>query len=71
MIIYGITLVPLAEDLQTVDQVPISPFYEYGAAFDGYTSTSVRTNNLLLDQGPDQEYFPEISKSLFIAISTA
>ena len=71
MIIYGITLVPLAEDLQAVDQVPISPFYEDGAEFDGYTSRSVRPMNLLLDQGPYQEHFPEITNSLFTAISPA
>ena len=35
MVLYGITLVPLAEELQSADPGLLSPFYTDGAAFDG------------------------------------
>ena len=41
MFLYGITLVPLAEDLMDVDPTILSPFYANGAAFDGSVRQSV------------------------------
>ena len=35
MVLYGITLVPLAEELRSADPGLISPFYADDAAFDG------------------------------------
>ena len=36
MVLYGITLFPLAEELRAVDPGLLSPFYEDDAAFDGW-----------------------------------
>ena len=35
MVLYGITLVPLAEELRAADPGLLSPFYADDAAFDG------------------------------------
>ena len=34
MVIYGITLFPLAKELRAVDPGILSPFYAYNAVFD-------------------------------------
>ena len=41
MVLYGITLVPLKEDLMDADPTILSPFYANGAAFDGSERRSV------------------------------
>ena len=40
MVLYGITLVPLAEELRAVDSGLLYPFYEDDAAFDGWRDTA-------------------------------
>ena len=66
MVLYGITLVPLAEDLRVVDPVLLSPFYADNAAFDGSARRSAQLLMLLMKRGPDRGYFPKPDKSLFI-----
>ena len=66
MVLYGITLVPLAEDLRAADPGLLSPFYADDAAFDGSARRSAQLLKLLMRRGMDQGYFPEPAKSLFI-----
>ena len=67
MVLYGITLVPLEEELQYADPTLISPLYVDDAEFDGLARRSAAQLRLLMDQGADRGYFPEPAKSLFIA----
>ena len=65
--IYRITLVPLVKLLRAVDPGLLSPFYTNGAAFDTSEQQSAQLLKLLAEMGPDQGYFPEPAKSLFIS----
>ena len=67
MVLYGITLVPLEEELWDVDTNLISTLYTDDAAFDGSERRSASQLCLLMNEGTDQGYFPEPAKSLFIA----
>ena len=67
MVLCGITLVPLEEELRDADPTLLSPFYADDAAFDGSARRSVEQLHLLMDLGPEQGYFPDMAKSLFIA----
>ena len=67
MVLYGITLVPLAEELRAADLGILYPFYADDAAFDGLTRRSAQLLKLLMKRGPDWGYFPEPSNSLFIS----
>ena len=66
MVLYGIALVPLVEDLRAADPGLLSPFYADDAAFDVPARRSAHLLKLLMKRGPDQVYFPELAKSLFI-----
>ena len=66
MVLCGITLVPLEEELRAADPGLLSPFYAEDAAFDGLERHSTQLLKLLMKRGPDQVYFPELAKSLFI-----
>ena len=59
IVLYGITLVPLAEELQTADPEILSPFYADDAAFVGLAQRIAQLLNLLINRGPDRGYFPE------------
>ena len=67
MVLYGITPVPLAEELRAADPGPFSLFYADDAAFDGSARRSTQLLKLLMKRGMDREYFPELAKSLFIS----
>ena len=67
MVLYGITLVPLEEDLRAADPGIISPFYADDLAFDGLGRRSAQLLKLLMERGPDRGYFPNPAKSLFIS----
>ena len=67
IVLYGITLAPLAEDLQAADPWLLSPFYADDAAFDGLARRSAQLLKLLTKRGTDRGYFPEPAKSLFIS----
>ena len=57
MLLYGITLVPLEEDLKDMDLTVMSHFCADDAAFDGLTRRSVAQLKMLMDRGPDRGYF--------------
>ena len=68
MVLYRITLLPLAEKLQTaVGPGLLSPFYADDAAFDGLAQRSAHLLKLLMNRGPDRGYSPVAAKSLFIS----
>ena len=67
MILYGINLVSLVEEIRDADPTLLSPFYADDAAFDGLARQSGGGLCLLLDRGPDQGYFPMTAKLLFIS----
>ena len=66
MVLYGITLVPLVEDLRVADPGLLSPFYADNVAFDGSARLGAQLLKLLMKRRPDRGYFPEPANSLFI-----
>ena len=66
MVLYGITLVPLDEDLRAADSGLLSPFYADDAAFDGLSQQSAQLLKLLMKREPEHGYFQEPANSLFI-----
>ena len=67
MVLCGITLIPLAEELRAADPGILSPFYVDDAAFGGSERRSAQLLKLLMKRGPDRGYFPDPAKSLFIS----
>ena len=66
MVLYGITLFPIAKELRAVDPGLLSPFYVDDAEFDGSARRSAQLLKLLMKKGPDHGYFSKLSKSFFI-----
>ena len=67
MVLYGITLVPLAEEICAEDSGLLTPFFADNAVFDGLERRSTYLLKMLLERGADRGYFPEPDKSLFIS----
>ena len=67
MVLYGITLVPLAKELRAADPGLLSFFYADDAMFHGLTRQSAQLLQMLTERGPDRGYFPDPDKSLFIS----
>ena len=67
MVLYGITLFPIAEELHAADPGILSPVYVDDAAFNGSARCSAQLLKLLMKRGADWGYFPEPAKSLFIS----
>ena len=67
VVLYGITLVPLAEELQKADTGLLSPFYADNTAFDRSASRSAQLLKLLMEGGADRRYLPDPSKSLLVS----
>ena len=72
MVLYGITLALLVEDLRAeelraADPGLLSPFYADYAAFDGSERRSAQLLKLLMKRGAGPGYFSEPAKSLFIS----
>ena len=67
MVLYWITLVPLADELCSADTGLLSPFYTDDVSFDGSARRSTRLLKMLMSRGEAREYFPESAKSLFIS----
>ena len=67
MVLYGMTLVPMEEELRAADPGIISPFYADDAAFDGLARRSAHLLKLLMKRRTDRAYFPEPAKYLFIS----
>ena len=66
MVLYRITLVPLAEELIEADLGLLYPFYADEAAFDGSERRIAQLLNMSMERGAGRLYFPNPSKSLFI-----
>ena len=69
MVLYGITLTPLEEEIWAADPRLLYLFYAEDTAFDGSSRSSVHILKLLMERGPERGYFPKPTKSLFIADS--
>ena len=67
MVLYGISLVPLVEELRDADPTLLSPFYTDDASFDRSERQSEVQLRLLMDRGLDRCYYPNPVKSFFIA----
>ena len=67
MVLYEITLVPLAKDLRAADSGLLSPFYADDATFDGLVQNSAQLLKLLVERGRDQRYIPKPARSLIIS----
>ena len=67
MVLYSITLVPLAKVFRTADLGLLSLFYMEDAAFDSSEQLSAHLLKLLMKSGSDRGYFPNLAKSLFIS----
>ena len=66
MVLYGVNLSPLVEELQAVEPELISHLYGYDAAFDVSSRRSMQLLNLLLDWELERGYFYDPDKLLFI-----
>ena len=66
MVLYGITLFPLAEELREADSGLLPLFYADDAAFDGSEQRSAQLLKLLMKRWHDRVYFTKPAKSLFI-----
>ena len=62
MVLYGITLVPLADELRSADPGLLSPFYADDTVLDGSARRSAQLLKMLMKRGPDWGYFPETAK---------
>ena len=69
MVLYRITLIPLTEELRTVDPGLLYPFYADDAAFDVLERRIAQILKLLMKRGTDRGYFPEPANSLFISVT--
>ena len=67
MVLYGITLVPLEEEIRAADLGLVSPFYVYDVEFDGSERRSAHLSKLHIKRGTDWGHFPKSYNSLFIA----
>ena len=67
MVLYGIIIDLLAEELRDADPTLLLPFYADDAEFEELERKSAVQLRLLMDQGPDRGYFPKTTKSLFIS----
>ena len=66
VVLYGITLAPLLEDLLSSDPVILTPLHADDMAFDGLVRRNAQILNLLMERGPYWGYFPKPAKKLFI-----
>ena len=67
VVLYGITLVPLAEELRAADPGVLSSFYADDAAFNSLAQQSAHLLNMLLKRGAERGYFTKPAKYLFIS----
>ena len=67
MVLYGITIIPLDEELGAANSGVLSLFYADDSAFNGFARQSAQLLKLWMERGPYQGYFPEPENSLFIS----
>jgi hypothetical protein len=66
MVLYGLSLTPLAEALRTAVPCTVQPWYADDAGMCGTISSLATAQRLLLKLGPRRGYYPEPSKSILI-----
>ena len=66
MILYGIGLMPLAEQMKATIPEALQPWYADDAAAAGEAVHNARCMNFLVENGPRYGYFPEPEKSHYI-----
>jgi hypothetical protein len=66
MILYGLSLTPLAEAIRTAVPTTAQPWYADDASMTGKVSSIAKAQRLLLQLGPRRGYFPEPDKSILI-----
>ena len=67
MVLYGITLIPLAEEVRAADPGLLFSFFADYATFDGSARRIAQLLKLYMKREPDRGYFPKPAKSLFIS----
>ena len=67
MALYRINLFSLYDELRAADPGLLYLFYADDAVFDSSSGRSAKLLNLLMKRGPEQGYFPELSKYFFIS----
>ncbi|GAX17715.1 hypothetical protein FisN_UnNu087, partial [Fistulifera solaris] len=68
MIIYGLTLVPLAKRIREATKDVVQPWYADDVALAGPASQIDIAMKLLIKYGPDRGYYPEPEKSQLVCI---
>jgi hypothetical protein len=66
MVLYGLSLTPLAEAIQRAVPDAVQPWYADDSAMGGRVSAIAKAQRLLLQLGPRRGYFPEPDKSILI-----
>ena len=66
MVLYGINLIPLTEDIWATDPALLALFYMDAVEFDGSPQQRACLLTLLHERVTDWGYFTETDKSLFI-----
>ena len=69
VVVYGITLAPLVEELKAADPGLISPIHAGDAEFHSSVRRSAHILMLIMGRGPDHGYLPNPARSIFIADS--
>jgi hypothetical protein len=67
MVLCGLALTPLSEQLRLAVPSVVQPWHADDAAMEGPVSGIARAMRLLQEQGPAQGYYPEPAKSIFVA----
>ena len=67
MLLYGITLTPLARELRAAESGILSSFYVDDVAFDGSAIRSAHLLKLFIERGVDRGYLTFLAKSLSIS----
>jgi hypothetical protein len=66
MVLYGLALTPLAEQLRLAVPTVVQPWYADDAAMEGPVRDIAKAMRLLQQQGPARGYYPEPTKSIFV-----
>ena len=66
MVLYGITIILLAEELWAADLGIIYPFYADDAVFDRSANRISQFLNMLIERGLDQGYFRYVQVDFYL-----
>jgi hypothetical protein len=66
MVLYGVALLPLAENLLAAEPTLLQPWYADDMALLGHVDGIARAMRLLQVQGPHRGYYPEPDKSIVV-----